>query len=199
MSSVLLRAIKRFTSWEKSPEEFYEMELTNGAEADLSLSVYEVVDEGPKILQVLSEHWASTKDPNPHSPCRALDASGKHEGKVEETPGTGCFEFTRIAHREVRFMEESQVRQFAGLLMSERASRTRGAGRDEIRRYMAERFVANDAEWSQLAANKPDWLKWASKQAKLPTNVSQKHGDKEHPHTVRMSTSAEEPKDSNGV
>lgn len=166
MSFILLRAIKRNTSWEKSPDDFYEMELTNGAEPDLDISVYEVADEAPTILRTISEHWASTKNPTPHSPCRALDATAAHSGRIEDTPGSGFFEFTRVAHREVRFMAECEVREFASVLIAERMKRTRAAGRDEVRRYMAERFVANDDEWRQVAASKPQWQEWAAKQPK---------------------------------
>lgn len=170
--SLLLRVIKRRTSWEKSAEEFYELELSNGAEADLNISVYEVRDDAQTVVRVISEHWASTKEPEPHSPCGAVDVSNTGNGTLEAVLGEGCFEFTRTTHRELRFMNESEVRGLARLLVSERESRTRTVEREKVRTYVAERVASQDAEWVHLAASKPKWREWAGKRRNTPSNTS---------------------------
>jgi hypothetical protein len=85
---------------------------------------------------------------------------------VEEQPGTSCFKFTKECHREIRFMREAELREFAKHLIRERDQRTRGVTREEVRQYIAQRFASSNEEWKQLGSKKPEWKQWTSKQAK---------------------------------
>lgn len=159
MSSLLLRVIKRRTSLElRDPSEVCSIEFrTKDGEPDLRVSTYEIDDQQAIIVRAHAEHSANVPL-NP--PC---GGPSLHFGGVgPAVPSRASrFQFTEEAHREICFGSESELIKGVAAVLAEKTSRQRQASRDEVRNYVRDRLLAQDAEWSKFCTTNSAWKKWS--------------------------------------
>lgn len=162
MATLLLRVSRRKTAWEPETgaEETYRVEFTDrDGTPDLSPSVYEIEDQQEDIVRAYAEHYAGLGLDPPRGATN-VDFGGEHD--VAQTPGDSDFEFTRDAHREVRFKTEEALKKFVELVCSEIETRKRPTTKAEVKNYVKSRLDEDDAAWCSHCENFPKWGKKAS-------------------------------------
>ena len=145
MHTILLRLVKRRTSWEPEIDldETMETEFHRNGQIDLRLSVYEVEPRHEAILRVHAEHAATFLQDPPHG-GNNLDLRGVETLK---TTGASRFKFTREFHRELVFQDEAELREFISGMCGSLKCRIYRIEKKQIREYITSRFKDGDPEW----------------------------------------------------
>lgn len=161
MKPIHMRILRRYTSLElSSAGDFYETELmTRDLLPDLELSVFDVEDEEPAVVQTHAEYAASFRDapPGVREGIAITDCDGCDVVKAE---GETAFSFTRDRHRELHFLDEHELRRLAEFVVTNLSGRRRGAEQERIRAYVRERLGTRDPEWIAACERRPRWKKW---------------------------------------
>jgi hypothetical protein len=164
MKPLRMRILRRYTSLElSSADDFYETELmTRERLPDLELSVFDVEDDEPAVVQTHAEYAASFRDapPGVREGIAVTDCDGCDVVKAE---GETAFSFTRDRHRELHFLDEHELRKLAESVVANLPERRRGADLERLRAYARERLGTRDPEWIAACEQRPTWKKWALK------------------------------------
>lgn len=78
--------------------------------------------------------------------------------ELVESPGETRFAFTRAVHREVRFRDEADLRDYvANLILPAIEARTQVVTKVQIRAYVDERRKGSDEEWVTFLTSEGSW------------------------------------------
>jgi hypothetical protein len=155
---ILFRVRKRNTTLEPDNLDFvYDVEFCIDHSPDLSLSVYEIEDSADKMVQLCAEHHAAPPlDPPTRSLCHFNVRNLEPRAPVA-TPAESHFCFSRESHRELKFTDAAEHRQFFRRLMAEGQSRLLRVERGDMQAYIKSRFVDDDPEWLVVCEKSPKW------------------------------------------
>lgn len=165
-SNELLRVLRRRTSLEtKDAGILCQTEFrTKEGELDLRPSVYETTPERALAIQVFAEHSASVPLDPPRGGC-LVDVTGLFAGAVVPTTGKSLFEYTRIAHREVRLTTVADLLEMGRRLVENGPRQRYDVTKEELRTYVGGHMGAQDPEWTRFATTSPkgpDWVRFAT-------------------------------------
>lgn len=148
-----LRVGRRRTAWESNNiDTIVKNEFQSRGELELEASVYLI--EETQTTQAVAEHCASN----------ALGVRGfanidlLTNRELVESPGETRFAFTRVVHRELRFRDEADLRDYlANQILPTIEARTRVVSKAQIRAYVDERRHASDEEWVTFLTDEGSW------------------------------------------
>jgi hypothetical protein len=133
----------------------------------LDLSVYET--SAAQQIQASIEHAVAFQKPQPALFSLDLDHVQDGEGApaVDPAPGKPCeFRFIQQQHRNIMFLSDDAVVRFAERLLPVAAARELKLSLEAQVRYVCERLVAGDLEWTTALDAKETWASWVRKRAK---------------------------------
>lgn len=157
---LLLRITKRRTSWEPGTafEDTLRAEFrTKQGSLDLRLSVYEVEDAADIITRTYAEHAAGA-GLNPPRGATNMNLRCA-EQCIVQAPGASSFRFTREAHRELLFSNDSALREFVQHMHDELESRQRKTTLEQLKEFVRARLISCDPEWTEHCGRSPQWGK----------------------------------------
>jgi hypothetical protein len=159
MPALLLRVARRRVAWETAHDldNLIQTEFrTRDGTTDLSISVYEI-DEG-EIAQTFAEHSAGAGlDP----PRGGLGFNVASERSGTPSPGETGFAFTISRHRELKFENANDLRQFLkDVVVPDLTNRKREVAKTDLRAFIRDRRAANDVEWLPFLKTHPKWVKF---------------------------------------
>ena len=156
---MLLRIGKRRTSCElRDASEFCRVEfVTKDGTLDVNLSVYEVQQN--EIVRTRVEHCAGVGMDPPRGGWD-YDVSDLHSRSPVKCIGYTQFVFTQGAHRELRFVNEDELVQFADRLLKDIQNRKVEITKEEMKSYVNVRLREGDIEWLKFLDSNPKCHRW---------------------------------------
>ncbi|RYD81583.1 MAG: hypothetical protein EOP84_10775, partial [Verrucomicrobiaceae bacterium] len=160
--TILLRALRRKTSLELStPEDFMDAEMVKDGQAETNLSVFQVDNAQPHVVQVFAEYNVSFKDPKPPEPTVGIDLTAAGNFTVAQTAANTLFVFTRNCHRDLEFMDADDMLSMVRGIFPIASTRTHSATRDELKKFILDQLNKHHLEWVSACTRKPKWKNWA--------------------------------------
>jgi hypothetical protein len=153
--SLVLRTVRRRTAWE-SPDvdQLINVEFKVDGVVELQASVFKI--DLADLTRVVAEYSASA-ELGLRATSDGVDLAHDDYTPVP-TPGDCFFEFTRNAHHEFRFADETALRAFlADHVLPSLATRYLTVPKAAIRAYVKQRRDENDAEWSRYDEERGAW------------------------------------------
>jgi hypothetical protein len=140
---LLLRVGRRATDWASGDlDKVINGEFLMRGLVELQASVYQI--EETQLVRAVAEHGASNK--LGMRGFANIDLSS--DRAFVEAPGDSMFEFTRVAHRELHFADEDDLRTFLRTQILPTVDRRRHVvPRAKIKEYVTSRLTSRDAEW----------------------------------------------------
>jgi len=156
MPALLLRVAKRRTAWESVADLDLLLKTefrTKDGSPDLTVSVYEI-DRGD-VLRAIVEHSAGVGLAPPRG---GLGIDMASDRTTVTTPGETHFAFTEAAHRELRFIDETDLRLFLEqTIVPTLSGRTLIVTKQQIKDFVKWRRDENDLEWMAFLQDHPRW------------------------------------------
>lgn len=112
-------------------------------------------------IRAFAEHAAGFLQGPPTGSNTHFDVAGLPVARRVAALGQTRFAFTRGAHREIRFADESELLEFVSRLFHELAGRSRPTTREEVREYVRGRLLHADVDWTLFEAGTAKGSEWA--------------------------------------
>lgn len=168
MSNVLLRALKRKSSLEVTPDQLVKTEFRDfKGNPDLNLSVYEhsTTLSQDIIIQTHAEHAAAAHLDPPRGGW-SVDLRPFYNGIAKNTPiAQPYFSFINSTHRELTFANPDELMKLASELLQQYSEPQNKVNKAELKNYVGDKLAKNDPEWERFFKESPKgeiWKKFAS-------------------------------------